>query len=152
LLKLGVDLVDRRLGGCRLGESRFYREIVVAGTVAVLVVAEDGTVRYLSPTARRVLCVGDTRVEGQQLAGLFAPDSRARVDTYLRSLAGCSVSQSRWTEAPVIAGDDDVRTLGLSGVNLAAVPSVTGLVITLSDLTEGRRREDELVRAANVDA
>jgi diguanylate cyclase (GGDEF)-like protein/PAS domain S-box-containing protein len=135
-----------------LGESRFYREIVEAGTVAVVVVAEDGTVRYLSPTARRLLCVDDRQMEGQQFAGLFSPDACAGVDAYLRSLADCPPSQSRWTEAPVVAGDDDVRTLGLSGVNLATVPSVRGLVITLSDLTEGRRREEELVRVANIDA
>jgi diguanylate cyclase (GGDEF)-like protein len=134
-----------------LGESRFYREIVEAGTVAVLVVAEDGTVRYLSPTARRLLCVGDLRVERQPFARFFSPDASAGVDAFLRSLTACTASQSRWTEAEVVAGDDDVRTLGLSGVNLAAVPSVRGLVITLSDLTEGRRREEELVRAANVD-
>jgi hypothetical protein len=107
-----------------LGESRFYREIVDAGTVAVAVVAKDGTIQYLSPTARRLLCVGDRRLHGQQFAGLFAPDASAGVDAYLRSLVGCPASQSRWTEAEVVAGDDDVRTLGLSGVNLASVPAV----------------------------
>jgi diguanylate cyclase (GGDEF)-like protein/PAS domain S-box-containing protein len=135
-----------------VGESRFYREIVEAGTVPVAVVGVDGGVQYLSPTARRLLCVGDARVEAQQFAGLFSPDARAGVDAYLRSLVDCPASQSRWTEAQVVAGDDDVRTLGLSGVNLASVRAVRGVVITVSDLTEGRRREEELVRAASVDA
>jgi diguanylate cyclase (GGDEF)-like protein len=134
-----------------LGESRFYREIVEAGAVAVVVVAVDGAVRYMSPTARRMLCVGDGPVEGQPFAGLFSLDASARVDAYLQSLTDCPASQSRWTEAQVVAGDDDLRSLGLSGVNLAARPAVRGLVITLSDLTDGRRREEELVRATNVD-
>jgi diguanylate cyclase (GGDEF)-like protein/PAS domain S-box-containing protein len=135
-----------------LSESRFYREIVEAGTVAVVVVAVDGAIRYLSPTARRMLCVGDTQVKDEPLAAMFSPDTNAAVDAYLLSLGDCAASQSRWTEAEVVADGGDVRTLGLSGVNLAAVPAVGGLVITLSDLTESRRREEELVRAADVDA
>ena len=123
----------------------FFRGLVERAAVAVVVVGADGTVRYASPEARRMLCAGKAALRGRLFPSLFTPETAAPLDAFLSSLTMSAPPQTRRVEAQVIGDDDDVRTIGLVAVNLTADPSVGGLVVTLSDHTEDRRRRGRRV-------
>lgn len=134
-----------------MSQSAFFREIVEA-SVAVVVVGGDGIVSYVSPPAARYLAGDDmAELEGAVFAALFCPDASAAVAAYLESLVLTPRHRSRWVRTTVALGDDNIRTIELNGVNLLNAAEVEGLVITVSDVTDSRRREDELQRQATTD-
>jgi PAS domain S-box-containing protein len=121
-----------------------FREIVVSTAVAVVVVGGDGTISFVSGPAVRALGAGRQVVlEGSRFIDLFVPSEAATMTAYLESLRQLPAGQSRWHEATVQVGDG-ARVIEMDGVNLQSSPHVTGFVLTVSDVTEQRRRDDQL--------
>ncbi len=132
------------MGQGELLDHGFFREIVVSTAVAVVVVGGDGTISFVSGPAVRALGAGRQVVlEGSRFIDLFVPSEAATMTAYLESLRQLPAGQSRWHEATVQVGDG-ARVIEMDGVNLQSSPHVTGFVLTVSDVTEQRRRDDQL--------
>lgn len=134
-----------------MSDDGFFQQLVNLSTVAVVVIRPDGTISYVSPRAAKVLGARrHTTLEGGAFEALFAPSSAQALSAYLESVAQLEPGQSRWHEA-VLDLDGEARVVELDGVNQLASPAVAGLVMTVSDVTEQRRRDEELQRAAMTD-
>jgi diguanylate cyclase (GGDEF)-like protein/PAS domain S-box-containing protein len=139
------------VGQGELLDHGFFREIVVSTSVAVVVVGGDGTISFVSGPAARALGAGRQVVlEGSRFIDLFVLSEAATITAYLESLRQLPAGQSRWHEATVQVGDG-ARVIEMDGVNLQSSPHVAGFVLTVSDVTEQRRRDDKLQRAARTD-
>ncbi|GAA2769137.1 putative bifunctional diguanylate cyclase/phosphodiesterase [Streptomyces indiaensis] len=125
------------------GEA-YFRTLLSSTSDVVLVVGDDSTVRYASPSARALF--GHPEVAGNALRDLIDPQDRQRVDRTLAALDG----------GPGRDVHDHWRVAGRGGLveaeahcrDLRTDESVGGLVVTLRDVTEQRKVRHELSHRA----
>jgi diguanylate cyclase (GGDEF)-like protein/PAS domain S-box-containing protein len=135
--------IDRR------NSEAYFRTLVLNTADVILIVDDDDRVRYASPSAS-TLFIG-ANLTGAPLADLVEPDSAAEVRRRVDAVrAGYRDRHER---------DWRVRRPGgrwalaeVSCRDLRGEPTVRGLVVTLRNVTESRRLEQELYRRATFDS
>jgi diguanylate cyclase (GGDEF)-like protein/PAS domain S-box-containing protein len=127
----------------RRASEEYFRTLVHNAADVILIVDEDDTVRYASPSAATVLGVE----RAGRLQDLVPPEDRDTISQSLQLLR-------RDPQVPVTADwavlAADGRRLQAEAVlrDLRADRTVSGIVITLRDVTERRRLERELAHLA----
>ncbi|PWI13479.1 hypothetical protein DI272_04520 [Streptomyces sp. Act143] len=145
---LAVERVALRQEIVRRESEAYFRTLVRNTSDVILIVEDDNTVRYASPSAASVF--GDTDLVGASLPGLVDPRDRSRAARELDAVreSGPRATHDHWwvrhregrVEVEVRCSDfRDERT-------------VAGLVVTLRDVTEQRRLEHELTQRAFHDS
>jgi diguanylate cyclase (GGDEF)-like protein/PAS domain S-box-containing protein len=133
----------------RRGSETYFRTLVQDTTDAILIIADDGMVRYATPSAASIF--GDIPMEGVYLWDLVAEDEHDDVTRSLarmRQQAGTTLYEDvRITRRDGVSVQVQVRCSDLRGES-----SVGGLVLTLRDLTEQHQLEGELKHRAFHDA
>lgn len=126
----------------RQTEARF-RSLVQNASDLIVVVDDEGIVRYQSPSAERVLGYGSEALMGTRIAALVhAEEAGAALLTIARARqepGGSAHAEwrlrrgdGRWTRAEVIA------------TNLREDPNVRGVVLTIRDIEERKQFEEQL--------
>ncbi|MEV6006257.1 aminotransferase class I/II-fold pyridoxal phosphate-dependent enzyme [Streptomyces sp. NPDC051976] len=139
---LGQEVVRRN-------SEAYFRTLVHNTSDVILILDDDDTVRYASPSAEALF--GRQQFEGVALAGFLTPMDRVRA---LRALAGMRAggsadSREDWqVERP---GGEHID-VEVRCSNLRHDRTVEGLVLTLRDVTEQRQLERELTRRAFHDS
>jgi diguanylate cyclase (GGDEF)-like protein/PAS domain S-box-containing protein len=134
----------------RQGGEAYFRTLVQDTSDAILIVGDDGKVRYASPSATSVF--GAIRVDGAYLWDLVDDSEREDIVHALarmREEAGRGSLYQDWriTRHDGLSVHVQVRCSDLRGE-----ATVDGLVLTLRDVTEQRRLEEELKHRAFHDA
>ncbi len=147
----------------RRRESEAYFQTLVADTSdAIFIAGQDGVLRYASPAAVRLL--GEVQARpGIPIAEIFAGEDGPRV---AEELAKIRAEESARAGAPTGTGHREyalpssVTVTAADGrpvraqsrwSDLRADPSVSGIVLTLHDVTEEQHLQDELRRQATTD-
>jgi diguanylate cyclase (GGDEF)-like protein/PAS domain S-box-containing protein len=114
----------------------------------ILIVDDDTTVRYASPSAHAVF--GSADLVGTELQALVEPRERDRMDHTLTSLLhdGRQEVHDHWW----VVRDSDRIEVEVRCRDLRQDRTVGGVVITLRDVTEQRRLEHELTQRAFHDS
>ncbi|TXS52172.1 aminotransferase class I/II-fold pyridoxal phosphate-dependent enzyme [Streptomyces sp. t39] len=133
----------------RRKSEAYFRTLVHNTSDAILILDDDNTVRYASPSADGMF--GGTSFDATPLTRLVEARDRERA---LRTLA-----RARQADAPDLHDDWRVLRNDGSGVdvevrcsNLRHEQTVHGIVLTLRDVTEQRQLERELTHRAFHDA
>ncbi|MFF7952824.1 aminotransferase class I/II-fold pyridoxal phosphate-dependent enzyme [Streptomyces griseorubiginosus] len=145
---LAMERVLLRQEVVRQESEAYFRTLVRHTSDVILILEDDDTIRYASPSAAAVF--GTTELIGTCLPDLVDPRDRARAARELTAVRdhGPKGSHDHWwvrhragrVEVEVRCSDfRDERT-------------VAGLVVTLRDVTEQRRLEHELTQRAFHDA
>jgi diguanylate cyclase (GGDEF)-like protein/PAS domain S-box-containing protein len=134
--------IDRR------NSEAYFRTLVLNTADVILIVGDDGDIRYASPSAAALFLRAD--LVGTAMTDLVDPDSvvdvRRRMD---RVRNGRADHHDRdWKVRRV---GDRRALVEVSLRDLHEEPTVNGLVLTLRDVTESRRLEDELYQRATFD-
>ncbi|MGD0066974.1 MAG: EAL domain-containing protein [Streptosporangiaceae bacterium] len=147
---LAVERVMLNQEITRQSGEAYFRTLVQDTSDAILIIDDDGTVRYATPSATSIF--GDIAVEGVHLWDLVKDGEGQAV---ARTLA-------RMREHPDPASyHEDLRITRRDGVgvhvqvrcsDLRGDSTVSGLVLTLRDVTEQRQLEEELKHRAFHDA
>jgi diguanylate cyclase (GGDEF)-like protein/PAS domain S-box-containing protein len=124
-------------------EARF-RSLVQNATDLITVIDTDDTVRYQSPSVRRVLGYEPGDLEGTNFFDLINEDDAPRVRSFLASSsAGQNLIDARlrhqngtWLSVEMTAND------------LTADPNVAGIVLNTRDVSERRAFEEQLQHQA----
>jgi len=125
----------------RRNSEAYFRTLVHDASDVILIVDDDGRVRYATPSASGIF--GSIRVEGSFLWDLVARGQRAEIARALAGLRGGAGA----------GPDEDWRITSRDGAyvevevrcsDLRHEPTVGGLVLTLRDVTEQRQLEREL--------
>ncbi|OIJ67782.1 aminotransferase class I/II-fold pyridoxal phosphate-dependent enzyme [Streptomyces mangrovisoli] len=132
----------------RRENEAYFRTLVHNASDVILIVGDDGDVRYASPSAAAVF--GSSDITGTPLRALIHPRDRERVDRTLATLGrlGRTETHDHWwvlrenTRLEVEARCRDLRH----------DETVDGLVVTLRDVTEQRKLEHELTERAFHDS
>jgi diguanylate cyclase (GGDEF)-like protein/PAS domain S-box-containing protein len=130
----------------RQNEARF-RSLVQHSSDVIIVTRADGTIRFVSPSATRVLGYDPSAMLRQSVPELLHPEDRERAVTFFRNAA----------QAPGVTGPVEWRFRQLDGswlhaeilgTNLLHDTTVKGVVLNTRDLSERRRLEEQLIHQA----
>ncbi|WP_152648335.1 putative bifunctional diguanylate cyclase/phosphodiesterase [Streptacidiphilus anmyonensis] len=129
----------------RRKSEAYFRTLVQNASDVILILGDDDTVRYASPSAAQVL--GSTRLTGSRFPELVVPQERRIVRDALAQMR-VRDSDSRRDHWRMRRADEGAVEVEVRCSDLRADPTVGGLVLTLRDVTEQRNLERELTHRA----
>jgi diguanylate cyclase (GGDEF)-like protein/PAS domain S-box-containing protein len=132
----------------RRDSEAYFRTLIQSAADVILILDDDGTIRYASPSAGTLFGGGDPT--GSPFADLIAADSQEALREVLVR-AGCGGGD---LDGFALAAERDGRRVEIECDlrDLREDPTVRGLVITLRDVTERRRLLEDLTHQAFHDA
>lgn len=141
-IRLG-DEINRR-------DAEVYFRALVQNSVDIILIVDDGdAVRYASPAVQTVL--GRPAPDGGPLTDLVDPPDHGRVLEGL-ALVRSSGEPHDWPDWRLRHADGSTVQVEVSCRDLRSDRAVRGLVLTLRDVTERRRLEQELTHRAFHDS
>ncbi|MFJ8538354.1 putative bifunctional diguanylate cyclase/phosphodiesterase [Streptomyces sp. NPDC093591] len=146
---LAMERIALRREIIRSESEAYFRTLVHNATDVILIVNDDTTVRYASPSAQAVFG-GGTELIGRQLPDLLDPQDRDRVIRTLTALRSSERQEAHdhwWVARETGRIEVEVRCR-----DLRQDRTVGGLVVTLRDVTEQRQLEQELTQRAFHDS
>jgi diguanylate cyclase (GGDEF)-like protein/PAS domain S-box-containing protein len=123
----------------RRDTETYFRSVVQNATDVILVVDDDRSIRYASPSVRTVIGIEPT--DCTALGSVVHPDDQESVADLLDPTRSASGEWADWT---VRRPDGERIHLEVSCRDLRRDRTVRGLVVTMRDITERRRLEQEL--------
>lgn len=147
ILAVVRDATERRRAEQALRESEErFRALVEHAQDAITVLNQDGSLRYESPAAARMVGheVGSTL--GKTSFELVHPDDMPRVQEMLNSLL-TRPGEASQMEVRVQHRDGSWRTLEVIATNLLHFGPVAGIVVNQRDVTDRKRAEQALHEA-----
>ncbi|MEV0118359.1 aminotransferase class I/II-fold pyridoxal phosphate-dependent enzyme [Streptomyces sp. NPDC050844] len=145
---LAMERIALRQEIIRRESEAYFRTLVRNASDVILIVDDDDTVRYASPSAAVVF--GAARLIGTTLPELVDARDRRRAGRVLRAMRDGGQREPHdywWMRRDTGRVEVEVRCS-----DLRDDPTVRGLVVTLRDVTEQRQLEHELTQRAFHDA
>ena len=149
-MALTLEGITLRKAVIRQRNEAYFRTLVQDASDAIMIVGDDGTVKYATPSTTTVF--GDIPVEGELFWDLVAPEERgefARTFTELRERARFG---PRFVDQRILRQDGKRVHIQARCSDLRDEPTVDGLVFTLRDVTEQHKLEEEMRHRAFHDA
>jgi diguanylate cyclase (GGDEF)-like protein/PAS domain S-box-containing protein len=149
LLFAQITMVVERIGlageiSRRDGEA-YFRTLIRSASDVILIVSDDDRIRYASPSAATVF--GRPELTGTPLAMLIADTHHAALaDALLRIRSDRGHADA--IDLTAVCGDRRLLQVECAGRDLRADPTVAGVVLTIRDVTERRRLENDLAHQA----
>ncbi len=146
LLTVGENVRLLADHSARQNEARF-RSLVQHSSDVIIVTRADGAVRFVSPSASRVLGYDPSSMVRRSVSELLHPDDRERAASFFSTAAKTpgvtgpvewrfSQPDGSWLHAEILA------------TNLLHDPTVKGVVLNTRDVSERRRLEEQLTHQA----
>jgi diguanylate cyclase (GGDEF)-like protein/PAS domain S-box-containing protein len=144
-----VQVVLQRIGLTgevnRRDSEAYFRTLIQNASDVILIVGDDDEIRYASPSAEVVFGYPD--LAGTPLSALIATGDHAALAGLLAGVRG-SADRLDTPDLGVLCADGALVTVECTGRDLRHDPTVAGLVLTVRDVTERRRLENDLSRLA----
>ncbi|MGH7628073.1 MAG: putative bifunctional diguanylate cyclase/phosphodiesterase [Gemmatimonadales bacterium] len=130
----------------RQNEARF-RALVQHSSDVIIVIRPDGSIRFVSPSATRVLRYEPRTVQGRSIADLLHTDDVEPARAFIAEAA-----RTPGVGAPVEwrfrQPDGSALHAEIIATNLLDEPTVRGIVLNTRDVSERKRLEQQLVHQA----
>ncbi len=146
---LAVERVTLTREVTRRNNEAYFRTLVQNARDVILIVDDDGYMRYASPSAEAVL--GPGPVVGRHVFDLVDADDRDAATTELSAVLAGSVGSASQDFA-LVRTDGDRVDVEVTSRDLRDDPTVRGVVLTLRDVTAERKLQRELTHRAFHDA
>ncbi len=146
---LATERIALRREIIRTESEAYFRTLVRNATDVILIVNDDATVRYATPSAQAVFG-SSVELTGRHLPELLDPQDRDRVIRTLTTLRNSGRQEAHdhwWVVREGARIEVEVRCR-----DLRQDRTVGGLVVTLRDVTEQRQLEHELTQRAFHDS
>lgn len=149
--RIAHAVAGRKILEERQHQAARFEALVRHSADVIAVLDERGLIRYLSPSAERVLGYWPAKVIGTSAFSFLAPEGRDEARAALRQVVEGEVEVVR-LELPAHHADNSLRWIEVSARNLLSHPDVRGIVLNYRDITHTRLLKDELRRKALYDA
>lgn len=126
-------------------EERFRASLARNASDVAMILEEDGTVSYASPSAEKVFGYGPDELVGESVFGYLHGEDGRRLAGELSRMAENPGAVAKPIEYRFRRADGGYLYVEAVGNNLLSDPGVRGLVFNLWDVTERRRVEEELL-------
>lgn len=152
-----VDSVKDDVANLATSEARF-RSLVQNSSDVIFIVEADTTIRYTSPSARKVLGLHSKELVGTKLINHVHPDDRAMANRFFVALHESQNGEPGVQDWRLLRTDGSLVWTENTGTNLLREPTVDGFVVNTRDVSERRTLQsrlahqafhDELTRLAN---
>jgi len=114
----------------------------------ICIVAEDGAIRYLSPSVQRMFGYLPGALSGGRLTDIAHPDDQQRVLAFIAATAARPRGDPQKAEFRVRHAERGWRDVEALATNLLADEAVDGVVLNVRDVTERKAFEAELKHQA----
>ena len=144
---LQAEIAERRKAedAMRASEAKF-RAVVEHATDIVAVLDSSGSIKYVSPACINMMGVTPESLTGEMIDDFIHPADLSKFRSALlqsrRDMATVIQVETRWRHA-----NGTWRYLAFRGRNLAELPGIEGILFNVTDITESKRFERELVLA-----
>jgi diguanylate cyclase (GGDEF)-like protein/PAS domain S-box-containing protein len=147
-----VDVTEQVVAEKALQDSeRRWRSLVENASDIIAVLDPDGTLRFTTPAAVRILGYAVGANDGRNFADFIHPDDMAHVITDMATVLESDGAQVR-TEFRVQRPDGGWAWLESIGTNRLSDAAVNGIVCNVRDVTDRRAAEDALRFQATHDS
>jgi diguanylate cyclase (GGDEF)-like protein/PAS domain S-box-containing protein len=133
----------------RRDSEDYFRALIQSASDVILIVGDDELIRYASPSALPVF--GRTDLVGTPLTGLIAGTDHLELHDLL-GLVREGRGPRDGVDLTAVSGGDLLLQVECSCRDLRDDPAVGGLVVTIRDVTERRRLENDLAYQAYHDS
>ncbi|NNE48009.1 MAG: PAS domain S-box protein [Rhodothermales bacterium] len=144
---LQSEIAERRKAeqASRTSEAKF-RAVVEHATDIVAVFETDASIKYMSPACINMMGVTPESLIGEKADQFVHPSDLARFTSALlgsrRDITVAINVEARWRHA-----NGKWRYLAFRGRNLSDLPGIDGILFNVTDITEAKRFERELLHA-----
>ncbi|MEY9849559.1 diguanylate cyclase (GGDEF)-like protein/PAS domain S-box-containing protein [Streptacidiphilus sp. BW17] len=135
----------------RRDSEAYFRALIHNASDVILILDDDNTVRYASPSAEAMFGPGPSN-EVRRLADLVHPDDAARAAGALARMRESNREQELREDWQFLRQDHSRVEMEVRCSNLRHDRTVRGLVLTLRDVTDQRKLERELTHRAFHDS
>jgi diguanylate cyclase (GGDEF)-like protein/PAS domain S-box-containing protein len=125
-------------------------ELVRRSSDLIAVIDVHGQLSYVSPAAERVLGVPADRLQHTPALEMMGPDNAERLQAFLDDLQGESTGPAD-LEVELTTPAGEQRSLQISGSDHRMSSAIAGLTLTVRDVTEHKRLEEQLRALAFYD-
>ena len=138
-------------------EARF-RSLVQNSSDVIFIVEADSTIRYTSPSSRKVLGINAKELVGTKLLNHIHPDDKPIANRFFSALGESDDGVPGVQDWRLLRTDGPLIWTENTGTNLLTDPNVSGFVVNTRDVSERRSLQsrlahqafhDELTRLAN---
>ena len=143
-----IDRISLNREISRRDSQAYFRTLVINATEVIAIVDDDDRVTYVSPAAEHVF--GTAELAGHSILDVIDPSQRDDVRAVLDATRTGRPSDG--LDLWLVRRVDGEKVYAEAAIgDMRSEPGVSGLVITLRDVTERRRLEQELLARAYVD-
>jgi diguanylate cyclase (GGDEF)-like protein/PAS domain S-box-containing protein len=143
-----IDRISLSREISRRDSQAYFRTLVINATEVIAILDDDNRVTYVSPAAEHVF--GTAELAGHSILEVVDPSQRDDVRAVLDATRTGRPSEG--LDLWLVRRVDGEQVYAEAAIgDMRAEPGVHGLVITLRDVTERRRLEQELIARAYVD-
>ena len=144
-----IEVVMERIGLTgevnRRDSEAYFRTLIQNASDVILIVGDDDTIRYASPSAATVF--GHADLTGTPLSALIAVGHHGAMQEILAGVRD-GVGQLDAPDLSAVCADGRLLRVECTGRDLRDDPTVRGVVLTVRDVTERRRLEEDLSHLA----
>ena len=131
----------------RRDSEAYFRTLIQSASDVILIIDDDDRIRYASPSAESVF--GRADLAGSPLAMLIADTHH---DTLRSLLAQARIGHLEEVDLTAVCADRRLLQVECSARDLRPDPTVRGIVLTVRDVTDRRRLENDLAHQAFHDS
>jgi diguanylate cyclase (GGDEF)-like protein/PAS domain S-box-containing protein len=141
------DALARERKAARIVEDR-YASLIANASDVIMIVAPDGTLRFVSPACERTLGLRPEDITGKNLPDLWSGEDRDKLRRFLSEVAAAAPAG---TVGPVelrVERGSQRYVIESVGSNLTEDPAVQGLALNFRDISERKALEEQLRQLA----
>ncbi len=140
-----AEALEQRTRELRHSEE-YFRTLIENISDVTLILTEDATIRYVSPSAEHVLGLDSASVLSKKIFEFVHPEDLPKVlDAFAYRMEHAGMAENP-IEARVRNSAGEWRVLEVIGNNLLDAPAVKGIVVYARDITARQRAEEDLNR------
>jgi diguanylate cyclase (GGDEF)-like protein/PAS domain S-box-containing protein len=140
------DALLREREAARIVEAR-YASLIANASDVIMIVAPEGTLRFVSPASVRTLGLKPEEIVGRNLPELWAGEDREKLRLFLAEVAAAPSGTVGPVELRIERGTKRY-VIESVGSNLTQDPAVQGLALNFRDISERKALEEQLRQLA----